>query len=71
MGVLAGVWLELLLQKGGGGAGATPVLGKRDSAGEGDDLPRVTPVLLTRAGEVALKPPSIFLKARGVQRVIQ
>ena len=71
MGVLAGVWLELLLQKGGGGAGAAPVLGKRDSAGEGDNMPRVTPVLLTRAGEVALKHPSIFLKARGVQRVIQ
>lgn len=60
MGVLAGVRPELLLQRGGGGAGAAPVLGRRDSAGEGDDPPRVTRVLLTRAGEAAFKQPSIF-----------
>lgn len=71
MGVLAGVQSELVLQKGGGGAGAAPLLGRRDSAGEGDDPPRVMRVLLTRAGEAALKQPSSFLKARGVQRVIQ
>ena len=58
---LLGVGSELLLQKGGGGAGAALIWGGGDSsAGEGNALPSVTHVLLTRVRQADFKQQVFF-----------